>query len=160
MAKGSQLRQIAASDASVIGMVSDLHNYTLVHFVNKVLHFDLKRIGDLTVPALAEDKPGQYPLFHWFDLDNRTAFSMVENKSNGLPLMQSLRNIDYLLISTGLYKRYNLEGAMKILRSIDGVRLAQRIPFSPIGEFEALMQQLELHLYSEKPENKILWSLI
>jgi hypothetical protein len=160
MAKGAQLGKNDESDASVIGLVSDLRYYRLVHFINKSLQFRLERFNDLKVVYPAVESPISYPLFFWYDLDNRISFSMLGNSSNGLPLIRSVRNIDFLLISTGSHDRYNLNGVISTIRSIDGVRLAQSLSSRSLTGFERLMQQLEMHLMTEIPENKMLWSYI
>ncbi|HRZ41871.1 MAG TPA: IPExxxVDY family protein [Bacteroidales bacterium] len=160
MAKRLQLEYSVASDAALLGMVTDLPGYRLVHFVNKTLHFNLVRIPDLTVPLPRLDQPVDYPFFYWFDTDNRMGFSLLANSSNGFPLLGAIRNIDYLLITTGVHNRYNLDRTSRTLRQVEGIRMVQRVNPRALNGFEMIMQNVELHLYKEIPESKLLWSLI
>ncbi len=160
MAKRAQLGYSAVSDAAVFGVVTEMRDYKLVHFVNKILHFSLVRIPDLTIEAPRLEDPLQYPFFYWFDTDNRTGFSLLGNSSNGFPLLSSLRNLDYVLISTGLHWRYNLDGTARSLRTLDGIRMVQRLNLNTVNDLDQLMLSVELHLLKELPEKKFQWSII
>lgn len=160
MAKRFQLDYSVDSDAALIGLVTDLRSYRLVHFVNKTLHFNLIRIPDLNIPLPRLEHPVDYPFFFWFDIDNRMGFSLLANNSNGFPLLSSVRNLDYLLITSGVHNRYNLDTTARSLRKVDGIRMVQRVNTKALNGFEMIMQNVELHLHKEIPESKYLWSLI
>lgn len=137
-------------DAGVIGLVCQFPDYRLVHFMNKVLHYNLEKIGALTVTVPNLSEPAHFAHFHWTDEAYRISFSLLANKDQGIPLLPVVRNIDFLLIMMDLNNRYDVGGVIRSLRAIRGVLMVQPIPSDRIPKFGDLLNLIELQLLQEK----------
>lgn len=147
-ARKIQLNIQATPDAVLAGIVSQLPDYRLVHFLNKQCDFHLVRKPDISIPP---PKGGGAPAFYPFFSGSNEAYDftacLIPNRSGDSPLLISpLKNIDFLLILLNLTDRYDLQGLLSQIRSIQGVLLAQAVPLERATGIDRLLGFIEMHL--------------
>lgn len=142
-------------DASLIGVVSALPDYRLVHFINK--HSDLRLVKgpDLVMPSATSEEVIRYPFFCGQNPDYGFRTALIANRFAGRPLLiPDLRNIDYLLLLFELTPQYDLSRLIVSIREIPKVILAQAMD-RPKGA-EHPFAAIELHMteIQKEPEKK------
>ena len=139
-------------DASLIGVVSQLPDYRLAHFINKHTDCRLVKEADLVMGAETPGEGARYPFFIGHNQDYGFDMCMVANRFADMPLLiPGLRNIDYLMLLFELTPQYDLNALIKSIREIPRVILVQGME-RPKGA-EACLAAIELHITRIKMED-------
>jgi hypothetical protein len=143
-----QLGIQAIPDALLAGIVSQLPDYRLVHFLNKRCDVHLSRMSNISIPpAKGGGVPSEYPFFSGINDTYGFTACLVPNRTGDSPLLIApLKNIDFLLILLNLSDRYDLQGMLSQIRSIQGVLLAQAVPVEKATGIDRLLGFIEMHL--------------
>ncbi len=155
MSKKHHLSQEKYSDAGVIGIVSQLPDYRIVHFLNKEVDFTLVRSADLMVPQEAEKEPAGHPFFHAYNEEYGVTFCFIGNKSQYLPLIPMMRNIDYILLIINKGERYDIGGMIKKMRTLPGLLMVQEVDPGKLPGIDEVFHLIEIHLNALKDNNQL-----
>jgi hypothetical protein len=148
-----QLDIESASDAMLAGIVSQLPDYRLVHFLNKKCDVHLSRLNDISIPpSKGKGDPAEYPFFSGINETYGFTACLLPNRfGESQPLIPPLKNIDFLLLLLNHSDRYDQQGMMAQIRSIPGVLMAQAVALDKATGVDRLLGYIEMHLMTRKP---------
>jgi hypothetical protein len=142
-------------DAKLIGVVSQLPDYRLVHFINK--HSDLRLVKgpDLVMPSATSEEVVRYPFFCGQNPDYGFRTALIANRFAGVPqLISDLRSIDYLMLLFELTPQYDLQGLVRVIREIPKVILAQGMDHPKGADLPFAAIELHMTEIQKQPEKK------
>lgn len=130
---------------TLIGLSTQLRDYRLTFFLNKIPGFQFSRMDELAVSATGTEEPALYPVYSAVGEEGFNTFTLISNRSGENFLLPSLRQSDYLLIIEGPFKKQMKDDLLKSMRSIPGMLLAAEINLSAVKSFGTLMADLEMN---------------
>lgn len=154
MSKKYQLEHSSRSDTGVVGILSHLPDYRLVHFLNKELNFKLVKMPDMNIAGGSKGDSGQHPFYLWVDDVYDITFCLIGNRGTTQPLIPLLKNIDFLLFMIDLTDRYGTNELVKRVRSISGVSMVQWIETEKVPKFAEIVGLVELHITAVRDQKQ------
>jgi hypothetical protein len=131
---------------TLIGISSPLRDYRLSYQLNHSLEFNLKKLDDFMIILPGKNEPESFSLFYYRDEDQRNSYFLLTNRSLENFLLPEMRQMDFLLIIEGGFKKTRKDGMLKNIRSIQNVLASYEIRFNELKNFENLLMDLELHM--------------
>ncbi|MCX6230707.1 MAG: IPExxxVDY family protein [Bacteroidetes bacterium] len=134
------------NDFSVIGIACHLHDYRIVHFLNKIANFNFIRFDDLKVLQKNTETTLGFPFYYFNDTENYTCFYFISNRSIDGIMFNEMKEIDYFLFSVGSSHNINLKSLIKQIKKIPNVlAITEELNFNKT-EIDNLMTDIELHI--------------
>lgn len=129
----------------LLGVVSNLKDYTLTFHVNKLLGLDLKKYDDLK--PIPEGKQ-EYPWFCHWRKEDPVSYYLVGNYHPLGILIPSQKNFDFFILIKNGSEQKILEIASR-LRTIDKVNGVFQLEMGKIKDMNIIMEILELHEFEQ-----------
>jgi hypothetical protein len=146
--KKHQLGFTTAAEVGVIGVVSQLPDYRLAHFLSKHCGIHLMKYPDLSYANDVKGSTANYPFFASSPDDYGVECSCIANKSREIVLLVPvLKQIDYFLVFQNLHDRFDLQELVAAGRSIPGVQMIQALDQAKIPRLDELLSWIELHMH-------------
>lgn len=146
--KKHQLGFTSAAEVGIIGVVSQLPDYRLAHFLSKHCGIHLVKYPDLPFLNDVKGSIGAYPFFNSPPDDYGVECSCIANRNREqVSLVPALKQIDYFLVFQNLHDRFNLKELVTAGRSIPGVQMIQALDQSKIPRLDELLSWIELHMH-------------
>ena len=131
---------------TLIGISAPLTDYRLTYLLNQSLEFSLKKLEDLSTILPGKKEPDTFSLFYFRDEDQRNSYLLFSNRNQENFLLPEMRQMDFLLIIEGGFKKSRKDGMLQNIRNIKNVLASYEIRFSELKNFENLLMDLELHM--------------
>ena len=94
-------------------------------------------------------------MYYYFDEDYFNTYYLVANRSRELVLAPEIKQVDFLLIIEGEFKKSQEDRLIKSIRNIPNILMAYEIKFAEIKNHETLLNDLEMHLMNIMKGKKI-----
>ena len=125
----------------LLGLVSNLKDYTLTFHINNLLGLDLKKFDDLK--PYPEGKQAYSWYCHWRQ-GEPSSYYLVGNHHAEAKLIPSQKNLDFFILIKNGTDQKTSEMASK-LRKIDRVTGVFQLDMTKIKDMNIIMEILELH---------------
>jgi len=141
MAKKLAVQVDYFEDYHLLGLVSNLKDYSLTFFINNLLELDLKKFGDLKPEP--EGKQAYSWYCHWRKGEPVSYYLIGNHHANG-KLIPAQKHLDFFfLIKNGSEKR--MSEIVGKLRAIDKVTAVFQLDMAKIKDMNIILEVLEMH---------------
>jgi hypothetical protein len=144
-------------DYSIIGIATQLKDYKLCLFLNKVLGIKLVRTVDIPVRAGESETPVSFPFYRYYDAANRINWYLLSNRNHNHQLiLAGLKQLNFFLLNDGIPPFMDIKTFISSINKISNVQLAQDINIEKFKGIDYMLLDLELHLLELDRKNKTL----
>ena len=140
---------------TLIGISCHLKDYRISFLLNKHLGLDFLKMEDLKITLTDKKDPAEFSLYNYYDEDYFNRYYLICNRSQEYVLAPEIKQVDFLLIVEGEFKKAQKDRLIKSIRSIPNVLTAYEIKFAEIKNYETLLNDMEMHLMNIIKEKKI-----
>ncbi len=154
MAKKKNLKLTTDFDVSIIGIVSALPLYKIIHYINEKTFLRFICEEELGVYYPQTDDIIPFPFYYYTSEELYTDFSFVANNSQSLKLFASHKIFSAFIFVQGGLTDKQLKNIVSSIHAIEGIQIASLIKQSDIKELNAVLEDLEMHLLSLKKQRK------
>jgi hypothetical protein len=141
---------------SLIGVSCHMKDYRISFLLNKYLGFDLLKMEDLKITFNNKQDPKEFSFYYYYDDDYFNTYYLMSNRSQEVVLAPEIKQVDFLLIVEGEFKKSQMERLIKSIRDIPNILAAYEVKFAEIKNFETLLNDMEMHLMKIKRETKVI----
>ena len=150
MAKKLVLDYEEEAEYSVIGISSQLPDYRLIFYVNKVLNMHFKRID----PFFLTQKNESYSMYLYEDDANFCSLYFLSNRSNGIHLFNEFSIMDYLIFIRGDFPDDFLQSLISSLKSIQYIQISNVLNTGKVKNYYNTIFDFENHIQNVKTNKK------
>ncbi len=132
----------------LVGIVSQLKDYTLAYHINKEVDIDLKKFNDFRIC----DKTGNLNDFSWYYYCNNHLIAkifMISNKSKSSKLIPSKKELDYFLLFKDFPDNIFATETVQLIRKIPNVMAVFTLDLNTIKDADLIIENNELHEIEE-----------
>ncbi len=140
---------------TLIGISCHVKDYRISFLLNRHLGLDFLKIEDLKITLNNKKDPEEFSMYYYFDEDYFNTYYLVANRSRELVLAPEIKQVDFLLIIEGEFKKSQEDRLIKSIRNIPNILMAYEIKFAEIKNHETLLNDLEMHLMNIMKGKKI-----
>jgi len=140
---------------TLIGISCHMKDYRISFLFNKYLGTEFHKLEDLKITLNNKNDPAEFSLYYYYDEDYFNAYYLMENRSMEFILVPEIKQVDFLLIVDGVFKKSRKDRLIKSIREIPNVLTAYEIDFTGIKNHETLLNDVEMHFLNVTKENKI-----
>ena len=140
---------------TLIGISCHMKDYRISFLLNKKLGSDFLKMEDLKITLTNKKDPAEFSLYHYHDEDYFNTYYLLANRSQEFVLAPEIKQVDFLLIVEGEFRKAQKDRLIKCIRTIPNVLTAYEIKFSGIKNYETLLNDMEMHFMQIKKEKKI-----
>jgi hypothetical protein len=144
---------------TLVGISSPLKDYRLSYLMNLSLESGLKKIDDFVTILSGKKETDTFSLFYHRDEDQRNSYFLLSNRNQENFLLPEMRQMDFLLIIEGEFKKARKESLLKNIRNIQNVIASYEIRFSDLKNIENLLMDLELHMMKILKPSKLKYKI-
>jgi hypothetical protein len=141
---------------SLIGVSCHVKDYRISFLLNKYLGFDLLKMEDLKITFNNKQDPEEFSFYYYYDEDYFNTYYLMSNRSQEVVLAPEIRQVDFLLIVEGEFKKSQMDRLIKSIRDIPNILAAYEVKLAEIKNFETLLNDMEMHLMKIKKETKVI----
>ena len=140
----------------LLGIASQLKDYSLVFFINQNLEIDLKKYEDMDIV----DNEGNKSVFSWYyykDEHIQSKIYLVSNLSSLGKLFPSKKEMDYFMLLKDYPNEENYASSIiPEIRKIQNVLGVFNFDLNNIKNADLFIENMELHeiKYIKRPKNK------
>ncbi|MCK5846378.1 MAG: IPExxxVDY family protein [Bacteroidales bacterium] len=129
---------------SVIGITSNLKDYRLTFYINKLPNIQFKRVE----PFVFHHKniAFTYSLYVYVDNKNLRNYYLISNKDRSVKLVPKFQHFDYLLIMDGEIDEDYINDLTKELKASNYITLTSVVDFNEIEKIKNLRASFDYHL--------------
>ena len=131
-------------DYSIIGITTNLKDYRLTFYLNKLPNFQFKRVDPFTFNH--QNKSFTYSIYVYIDHSNLRNYYLVANKSNAVKLVKKYQHFDYLLLMDGEISDDFISALAKQIKNCENVSLTAVIDIIEFEKIKNLRTAFDLHL--------------
>ena len=131
---------------TLIGISCNLMDYRFLHLLNRELGVNFSKGEDLKILITNIDQPVAFSFYSYTDEDQRNFYYLVSNFSQDFIMVPEFRNIDYIMLIEGDFKKKKKDTLLTIIRSIPKVQAAYEIKFTNIKNAESFLTDIEMHI--------------
>lgn len=146
MAKKHILNLAYEHNFVVVGIFSPEKDYRLCWLLDKHLGLTLKRLPDLTYPAVGDGDAAKYAVYHMNQSALFLDIYLIPNKSAGIIIFKEPKNLDYLLLFKSSGDAYNASEALQQIRKIPQVQAAFQLNLQPAKKAAEFFFDIEMYL--------------
>ena len=143
---------------TLIGISCHIKDYRLSFLLNQELELGFGKMDDLVVTPVQAEDPDSFSFYFCRDEDRFNTYYLLSNRGQESVLVGELKQVDFLLLVEGPFKKSQLDALIGSVKKIPQVLTCFEIRFSAIKNFENLLADLELHLMNISRESKIRYS--
>lgn len=132
----------------LVGIVSQLKDYTLAYHINKEVDIDLKKFNDFSL----SDKSENLYNFSWYYFCNNQLVAkifLIANKSKSSKLIPSKKEIDYFLLFKDFPDNIFATETVQLIRKIPNVMAVFTLDLNTIKDADLIIENNELHEIEE-----------
>lgn len=132
----------------LVGIVSQLKDYSLAYHINKEVDIDLKKFNDFSFI----DKSENINDFSWYYFCNNHLMAkifMISNKSKYSKLIPSKKEIDYFLLIKDFPDITFANETVQLIRKIPNVMAVINLDLNSIKDADLIIENNELHEIEE-----------
>jgi hypothetical protein len=133
---------------TLVGISCHIRDYRISFLLNQSLEFVLSKQDDLHIPAQGNIPEGDFSFYLYRDEDLRNAYYLLANRTTENVLVPELKQMDFLLLVEGEFRKNRKDALLKAIRAIPNVLMANEVKFTDIKNYENLLTELELHMTS------------
>jgi hypothetical protein len=116
---------------------------------------DFLKIEDLKITLTDKKDPAEFSLYTYYDEDYFNKYYLICNRCQEYVLAPEIKQVDFLLIVEGEFKKTQKDRLIKAIRDIPNTLTAFEIKFAEIKNYETLLNDMEMHLINITKEKKI-----
>ena len=131
---------------SFIGISSNLKDYRLNFYLNKLSGFDFKRTDSFLFNF--NKQQFQYSLYLYLDHPNMRNYYLISNKVNAVRLVKDFIVFDYILIMDGEIEEDYVKELASRIKTLPGVMLTSVLDDEIFDKIPNLRNEFDLHLDS------------
>ena len=135
---------------TLIGISCHFRDYHLIYLLNEKLDLEFTK----------EDDFQGYPFFFCRDENCFNAYYLLGNRGQESILLPEIKQIDYLLLIEGPFKKNQKDRLLKKIKSIDNILMSFEIKIETIKNVETVLNDLEIHFMNIHKELKVKYSRI
>lgn len=141
---------------TLIGISCHLKDYRLSYLLNKKLDFVFSKQQDLFITLKEKKEPANFSFYYYKDEDQVNSYWLIANRSEEYVLLPEIKQLDFLLVVEGEFKKSRKDQLLKAAGSIQNILTVYEINLLSIRNFENLLTEIEIHLTSifRKPKTK------
>jgi hypothetical protein len=148
------------SDAAfytLIGISCHLKDYRLSYLLNNKLEFFFTKQPDLLITLQEKKEATNFSFYYYKDEEPGTSYWLIGNRSEEYIMVPELKQLDFLLMVEGDFKKSRKSAFVKAIASIPNVLTAYEINLTGIKNFENLLTEMEIQLMNifRIPKTKI-----
>ncbi len=140
---------------TLIGISCHVKDYRISFLLNKHLGSDFLRMEDLKVALNNKKDPTEFSLYYYYDEDYFNTYYLVSNRSQEFVLAPEIKQVDFLMIVEGDFRKAQKDRLITSIRNIPNVIMAYEIKFAEIKNYETLLNDMEMHFMKLTKEKKI-----
>jgi len=129
---------------SMIGIASNLKDYRLSFYLNRLPNFQFKRVESFVFKK--KDQIFDYSLYVFLDNTNLRNFYLIANKSKSVNLIKDYKHFDYVLIMDGEINDDFLKEVSSQIKQADGIIITSILNDSVFDKVKGLRTAFEIHL--------------
>jgi len=129
---------------SIIGITTNLKDYRLTFYLNKLPNLQFKRIEPFVFSH--QNKTFTYSIYIYIDNANLRNYYLVANKANSVKLVKKYQHFDYLLLMDGEIDDEFLTSLAKQIKTCENVSLTAVIDIIEFDKIKNLRSSFDLHL--------------
>jgi len=133
-----------ASDYTILGLVSYVSDYQLVHNINKTLDIHFSRFDDFVFNESNKLSPNYAWYFCYSDELKINAY-IIANKHTQGNLLPNFNKIDYVIILENINDTQQLNTIIKNIRKIKSVIGVFNLDIRKIKKIDLLIEKNEMH---------------
>jgi len=139
---------------TLIGIACHLMDYRFLYWLNCEPGFNFIKEADLKIGFPGLDHSVAFSFSSYYDEDHRNSYYLVSNFSGVVVLLSEFRQIDFILLIEGDFKKKQKDALMAIIRSIPKVLTAYEIKLTDIKNAESFLTDVEMHVSEIRQEIK------
>jgi hypothetical protein len=141
---------------TLIGISCHLKDYRLSYLLNKKLEAVFSKQQDLVITLQDKTEPATFSFYHFQDDEQFNVYLLIANRSEEYVLLPEFRQLDFLLMVEGEFKKSRKDQLLKAVSSIPNVLKAHEINITTIRNYRNLLSDIEIHLMNifRKPKTK------
>jgi hypothetical protein len=132
----------------LVGIVSQLKDYTLAYHINKEVDIDLKKFNDFSFIDKSE-KFNDYSWYYFYNNHLMAKVFMISNKSKSSKLIPSKKEIDYFLLIKDFPDIAFVNETIQLIRKIPNVMAVFNLDLNSIKDADLIIENNELHEIEE-----------
>jgi len=129
---------------SVIGISTNLKDYRLTFYLNRLSSLQFKRVNPFVFKH--KEQVFSYSLYIYLDYNNLRNYYLISNKSNAVKLVKKYQHFDYLLLMDGDIDKDFLIDLSKQIKTCDNVNLTSVIDIADFEKIKNLRTAFDMHL--------------
>ena len=140
---------------TLIGISCHMKDYRISFLLNKHLGSDFLKMEDLKIALNNKKDPAEFSCYYYPDEDYFITYYLVANRNQEFVLAPEIKQVDFLLIVDGEFRKAQRDRLIKSIRNIPNILTAYEIKFAEIRNYETLLNDMEMHFMKIKKENKL-----
>ena len=140
---------------TLIGISCHLKDYRISFLLNKHLGLDFLKLEDLKITLTDKKDPAEFSRYLYYDEDYFNSYYLISNRNEEYVLAPEIKQVDFLLIVEGEFKKAQKDRLIRSIRNIPNILAAYEIKFAEIKNYEAILNDIEMHLINITKEKKI-----
>lgn len=101
---------------------------------------------DFIITLQEKKEPANFSFYYYKDEDQATSYLLIANRSEEYVLLPELKQLDFLLMMEGEFKKSRKDQLLKAVGSIQNVLTSYEINLTSIKNFENMVTEIEIHL--------------
>jgi hypothetical protein len=144
---------------TLLGISCHVKDYRISFLLNKHLGSDFQKMEDLKITLASKKDPAEFSLYYYHDEDYFNKYYLLANRSQDLVMAPEIKQVDFLLLIEGEFRKAQKDRLIKSIREIPNVLTAYEVKFAEIKNYETLLNDMELHFVKISKENKVKYQL-
>ncbi|MCX6246069.1 MAG: IPExxxVDY family protein [Bacteroidetes bacterium] len=140
---------------TLIGISCHVKDYRISYLLNTRLGLEFHKLDDLKITLTQKKEPTGFSFYYYRDEDYFNAYYLISNRSEEFALAPEIKQVDFLLIVEGVFKKAQKDPLIKAIRAIPNVLTAYEINFAEIKNHETLLNDMEMHFMNIHKESKV-----
>lgn len=132
VSKKKILRFESTFEGALFGIVTQLRDYQVCWYLNKVLSFELAMMDELQIVNRKKNKTSLYSWFRYEDELDKLLVYLVANKHSGEYLLPEIKQPDFLLLLKGEISDARKKETLEAMKKIPAFQLAVEIEYSKL----------------------------
>jgi hypothetical protein len=140
---------------TLIGISCHVKDYRISFLLNKHIGSEFLKMEDLKITLNNKKDPAEFSFYYYPDEDYFNTYYLVANRCQEYVLAPEIKQVDFLMIVEGEFRKPRKDKLIKCIRTIPNVLTAFEIKFTEIKNYETLLNDMEMHFMNIKKDNKI-----
>ena len=130
---------------TLLGISCHHKDYRLSFLLNQVLESEFLKMDDLPLFPPGTKESTDFSFYFYRDEDNFNSYFLISNRSQENTLVPSLKQVDFLLLIEGPFKKVQKDSVLKKIKSVPNILTAFEIDLASIKNYENLLSDIEMH---------------